>query len=157
MNIGQTNWTRVRQAMREAVRGWMYDPNVGLIDFGWRESGGILIEDELAIRVHVVEKIASGLALEVATQKGITRGPIPKEIAGIPVDIPQGDYRLHQGYWGSRWWGSTWSRPATTNPRARRMAPMQGGISISNAYQNIYGTLGGLVIDASDFGDLEAA
>jgi hypothetical protein len=129
------------------VRGWMYDPNVGLIDFGWRESGGILIEDELAIRVHVVEKIAPGLALEVATQKGITRGPIPNEIAGIPVDIPQGAYGLHHGWWGSRWRGSRWSRPATTNPRARRMDPMHGGISISNAPVGSFGTLGGVVID----------
>jgi endonuclease G len=125
--------------MREAVRRYIYDPNVRFIDFGWPERGGTLVEDQLCVRVHVIKKIPPGPALEVATQKGITGGPIPDTIAGFPVDIPQGAYRLQQ------WFGGGWQRPAT--PRARRSDPMQGGISISNAYQNIYGTLGGLVID----------
>jgi endonuclease G len=140
MTIGRKSWAHVRLAMREAVRGWIYDPNVMLVDFGWRERGGALVEDELCIRVHVVEKIAPGPALEAATQKGTTRGPIPDTIAGFPVDRPQGSYGLHQ--W---WWGGGWQRPA--EPRARRTDPMQGGISISNAYLYGYGTLGGPVID----------
>jgi endonuclease G len=138
MNIDQRSWARVRLAMREAERRWIYDPNVMFVDFGWRERGGTLVKDELCVRVHVIEKIAPGTALEAATQKGITHGPIPDTIAGYPVDRPQGAYRLHQ-----RWWGG-WRRPV--NARARRTAPMQGGISISN-YRYIYGTLGGPVID----------
>jgi endonuclease G len=130
--------------MREAVRGWIYDPNVMFVDFGWRERGGTLIEDELAIRVHVIEKIAAGPALEAAIDQGVTRAPIPDTIAGFPVDRPQGAYGLHQ------WWGGRWRQPA--NPRMRRTDPMQGGVSVSDAFRRISGTLGGLVIDR-DTGD----
>lgn len=141
MNIGRKSWARVRLAMREAVRGWIYDPNVMLIDFGWPEHGGTLDDTDLAIRVHVVEKFVGAPALELAIEEGITRGPIPDTIGGFPVDRPQsGKLKLHQ--W---WWGGGWRRPA--EPRARRTDPMQGGISISNAYRNVYGTLGGPVID----------
>ena len=144
MNTNQKSWVHVRSAMREAVNGWIYDPNVMFMDYGWRERSSRLVEDELCIRVHVIKKIAPGPKLEAATKSGITRGPIPDTIAGIPVDIPQGAYALHQG-----WWSSWWSRSSTTkvNPRARRQAPMQGGISVSNARVRGYGTLGGQVTD----------
>lgn len=139
MNMNRKTLARARLALREAVRGWIYDPNVRLIDFGWPEHGGTLVEDELAIRVHVVEKFTRGPALEAAIEEGTTRGRIPNTIAGFPVDIPEGAYRLQQ------WFSGGWQQPA--NPRARATTPMQGGISISNAYRNIYGTLGGSVID----------
>lgn len=144
MNINQKDWMRIGSAMREAAHGWLYDPNVMLIDFGWRERGGKLVENEQCIRVHVVEKIASGPRLEAATQSGKTRGQIPDTIDGIPVDIPQGVYTLHLG-----WWGGWWPSPITTtvNPRASRHAPLQGGVSISNARIWGYGTLGGQVAD----------
>jgi endonuclease G len=144
MKINQKGWIRIRSAMREAAYGWLYDPNVMIVDYGYRERGGKLVEDEQCIRVHVVEKIASGLSLEAATQSGRTRGKIPDTIAGIPVDIQQGAYTLHPG-----WWAGWWPRPTTTtvNPRARRHAPLQGGISISNARIRGYGTLGGQVTD----------
>jgi endonuclease G len=141
MNIARRSWEKVRLALGEAVRDWIYDPNVTFIDYGWRERGGTLVEDELCIRAHVVDKIAPGPTLEAATRQGMTRGPIPSMIAGIPVDVPRGTYRLQQ--W---WWTGGWQRP--TDPRASRTDPMQGGISISNAYQNAYGTLGGAVEDS---------
>jgi endonuclease G len=141
MNKDGKSWARVRLAMREAVRGWIYDPNVELIDLGWRERGGTLVEDEQCVRVHVVEKIAPGPALEAAIGEGVTRAPIPDTIAGVPVDKPQsGKLKLHQG-----WQGGGWQRHSPQ--RARRIDPMQGGISISNAYLYGYGTLGGLVVD----------
>jgi endonuclease G len=128
--------------MREAVRRYIYDPNVMFIDFGWRVRGGTLLDkDSPRIRVHVIEKIPEP-ALEAATKKGITRSKIRRTIAGFPVDVPQGAYRLHQRRWS---WGGGWRQPA--NPRTGRVTPMQGGISISDAYRSIAGTLGGLVID----------
>jgi endonuclease G len=139
LEISQNTMARARLAMREAVRGWIYDPNVMLIDFGWPEKGGKLIEDEPYVRIHVIEKFTLGPELETAIKVGKTHSEIPDKIAGFPVDRPQGDYALHQPFWG--WW----SRPAT--PRARRNVPMQGGISISNAYRYSYGTLGGPVKD----------
>ncbi len=139
MDIDQKTLARARLAMREAVRGWIYDPNVMLIDLGWRERDGQLVEDDLRVRVHVVEKFPKGPALEAAIEERKTRSEIPDTIAGFPVDRPQGAYTLQQRF--SSWW----SRPAT--PRARRTDPIQGGISISNAYRYGYGTLGGPVED----------
>ncbi len=135
MNIDRKTLMSARQALREAVRGWIYDPNVRLIDFGWPEHSGTPVEDELAIRIHVAEKIAQGPMLEAAAREGVTRGPIPNSIGGFPVDIPQGAYRLQQ------WW----EPPAP--PRARRTEPMRGGISVANGRIRGYGTLGGMVID----------
>ena len=144
MNTTKKSWGRVQSAMQVAVGGWLYDPNVMLIDYGWRERGGQLIEDEQCIRVHVIDKIAPGPRLEAAAESGKTRGPIPDSINGIPVDVPQGEYALHQ-----RWWGGWWSRTTTRTavPRARRSDPMEGGISISNGRLSGYGTLGGQVTD----------
>jgi hypothetical protein len=139
MDIDQRTLARARLALREAIRRWLYDPNVRLIDYGWPERDGKLVEDELEIRFHVVEKLREGPALEAAIQAGKTQDRYPEEIAGIPIDVLQRPYRLEQ--WFGGWWGQT------ANPRARRTAPMQGGISISNAYQYGYGTLGGAVED----------
>ncbi len=140
MAVDAKGWGQVRLAMREAVRGWIYDPNVMLIDYGWPEHHGTLAREELAIRVHVVEKFEQPM-LELAVRAGITNARIPDEIGGVPVDVPEsGVLRPQQWSWGG-WW--TW--PA--EPRARRATPMRGGISISNAHTYGYGTLGGLVID----------
>lgn len=139
MNNGKKNWTNIRHAMREAISRWIYDPNVSLIDYGWRERGGKLIENEDCIRVHVIKKLTSTPMLEAAIMDGTTRGPIPGSIGGIPVDIPHGVYRLHQ------WWGGGYQKPA--DQRAERNAPMRGGISVANARVKGYGTLGGPVIN----------
>jgi hypothetical protein len=139
MDIDHRTLARARLGIQQAVQGWIYDPNVMLIDFGWPERGGKLLEDQLAIRVHVKEKYTRGLELEAAVGDGKTRGYIPDFIAGFPVDRPVGNYRLHQYY---RSW---WRQPPYE--RARRGDPMKGGISISNANWNVYATLGCLVKD----------
>lgn len=140
MNLEPQDWSRVRRATREAARRYIYDPNVVYIDFGWREHAGQLLEAEPpCIRVHV-EKKFRGPALEAAMDRGVTREEIRGPILDYDVDIPQGVFRA--GWWS---WGGGPRQPA--NPRAGRVTPMQGGISVSNAYRNIYGTLGGLVTD----------
>ena len=139
MDLDRKMLARARLAVQEAVHSWIYDPNVRYIDFGWRERGGKLIRDELTIRVHVIEKYPSGPMLDAAIAEGKTRASIPDAIRGFPVDRPQGDYKLHPLFDGS------WRQPV--NQRACRVDPLQGGISISNAFWNIYGTLGGLVVD----------
>jgi endonuclease G len=133
MNVGSTSWASVRLAMQEAVRDWIRDPNVMLIDFGWAEHGGRLYEDELTIRVHLIQKFKERPTLELAISEGLTRAEIPDSIGGFPVDKPEsGRLRLQRG------WGS---------PRTRRADPLQGGISVSNASLRGSGTLGGLVRD----------
>lgn len=140
MNVDQNTLVHARLARDQAVRDWINDPNVMLIDIGWPEHGGTLATNELAIRVHVVQKFTEGLALEAAQEEGLTGGLIPDSILGFPVDRPEGTYGLHQ-------WISRRRRRRQTNPRAQRTNPMEGGISISNARKGGYGTLGGLVID----------
>jgi endonuclease G len=139
MNADRKFLVRVKFAMQEAVHRWIYDPNVMLIDFGWRLRSGQLVKNELTIRVHVIEKYPPGPMLEAAIEEGKTHGPIPDTIQGFPVDRPVGTYHLQ------RWFNDGWQQYAAR--RAWRTNPMQGGISISDAARNIYATLGGLVQD----------
>jgi endonuclease G len=137
MDGNSAGWARVRLALQEAVRGWISDPNVMLIDFGWAEHGGQYYEDELCIRVYLIEKHRDRPALELAIANGRTRGRIPDSIGGFPVDRPEsGRLKLQQ------WWGGGWG-----SPRRSRANPIQGGISVSNASVRGSGTLGGLVTD----------
>ncbi len=129
--MDKTSWANRRSAVEKAVRNWLSDPNVMFVDFGWRKRDDVRMEDEPCIRIHVMKKFCEGPALEMATERGITRGTIPKTIDGFPVDVPEHIYRLHHN----------------SDPRRDQVAPMQGGISISDYKRNIAGTLGGLVVD----------
>lgn len=140
MDIDRMTVARARLALREAVRAYLFDPNVGLIDFGHPEHGGHIAEAEVAIRFHVRRKLA-GPALEEAVEAGQTR-PIPPFIAGFPTDVPEGIYRLQQ--WPG--WGG-WRQSPGVNSHITRTDPLRGGLSISDEYHYAAGTLGGLVID----------
>lgn len=142
MQIDSATLRRGRLAMREAVRQFLFDPNVTLIDFGHPEHQGRIAEDELTVRVHVRRKLA-GHALESAARAGRTC-PVPKWIGGFPTDVPVGTYRHHLAMQRSGWW-----TPHRTNPRAMRTDPLRGGISISSVSDYAYATLGALVIDRS--------
>ena len=124
-----------RMARQEAIRGWLYDPNVSVIGLGWKETeDGRIFKDRLAIRVHVKQKL-SGLALEAADTT-----PIPKKIQDFDTDVVEGTYRPH-------WWVN---REALTSSRAKRADTLQGGISIGNERRNHFGTLGAWVVDRDD-------
>jgi endonuclease G len=137
--IDQMTLAYARRALQEAVRGWLFDRDVKLIDFGYRQRAGQSVEDELCIRIHTKEKYPRGPALEAAVEAGRTRGDIPETIGGFATDVIQADYRPHQ------WWN--WWSTSSTNQRATRADPMQGGISISDEYHYTFGTLGGKVVD----------
>lgn len=147
MNIDPMTLARVRLALQDATRAFLFDPNVTLIDFGYRERNRRIVEDELTVRLHVTQKLR-GAALEAATQTGSTR-PIPPAIRDFPTDVQEATYRPH--LW-SMWGG--WRRPATVNTRATRADPMRGGISISDERHSAYGTLGGKVIDRATGAEL---
>jgi endonuclease G len=123
-----------RLALREAVRHHFSDRNVTLIEFGFKEQEGRLLEDELAVRFHVRKKLY-GHALEMAVDAGQTQ-PIPEKIGMFQTDVSEGTFYPHRWGWGT-----------SLDPRAVQTEPMRGGISISDEYHYAYGTLGGLVRD----------
>ncbi len=129
---------RARLALRQAVRDYLDDPNITLIELGFKERDGQLFEDELVIRFHVRQKLSEP-ALKKAAAAGRTR-PIPRTIGGFQTDVPQGKYRPHRS-WGRRRW------QRQTNPRTVVADPLRGGLSISTERHHTYGTLGGLVND----------
>jgi endonuclease G len=136
---------RARLAMRVGVQNHLFDPNVRMVSVGLPEKGGKIIEDQLAIRYHVVEKYHTPIQLEAALENGSThsdlRAPIRVGRFIFETDIVQGKYRPH--IWG---W-NPWQPAPLPNPRAQRADPMRGGLSISDEFHNSYGTLGGKVID----------
>jgi hypothetical protein len=130
-----------RLAMQEAISKWLYDPNVSYIDVGRPEHDGEIAWDELEVCIHVREKIPLS-KLNRAIVSGKTRGRIPKQIQGAPVDIPKGDFKPHLWYWG---WGSIGGR---TRSRTIRLDPINCGSSIGNGrHRYSYGTLGAIVED----------
>jgi len=141
MNLDPRTMAQARLTLHKATRDFLFDPNVNLMGIGHPEHLGRIAENELAIRFHVRQKL-SGMALEVATEAGYTQ-PIPAEINGFPTDVLQSTYHLHQ----LQTWRSWWQPPTSNNVRAISADPMQGGISISNEFQRVYGTLGGKVYD----------
>jgi endonuclease G, mitochondrial len=137
MNLDDASMARVRLAISEAVRDHLVaEDNVTAVDFGLPEHGGELAEGELAIRVHVREKLSLGM-LEAA---GIS--PVEPTIGGFRTDVLEGSYRPQL------WWSGARAR-AVADPRLARSDPLRGGISISNERQHSAGTLGAKVIDRS--------
>jgi hypothetical protein len=128
-------------ALNRAVALHLYDPNVSLIDLGMRvrDSQGHRLQEELCVRVHVRRKLYAE-AFDAFAARYPER-VIDSKRVGFQVDVPVGDYRVQ--WWP--WW--SWYRSTPTGPRAHVFNPMQGGISISNALQFGYGTLGGKVVD----------
>lgn len=130
-----------QRALNRAVMLHLLDPNVSLIDLGFRirDRQGYKIEDELCVRVHLRWK-PHGERFKAFAARYPERVIRPERI-GSPVDVPEGDYRVQ--WWP--WW--SWYPTAPSSPRSRIFDPMQGGISISNALKFGYGTLGGKVVD----------
>ena len=142
MHIDRTTLAQVRIALHKAVSSYLFDPErkINLIDFGQRERDGRKMEDQVAIRFHVDEKIPP-FQLEA-----MGRPEIPPTLDGFQTDVLVGAYRPQQWAW---WWNS-WQSHQPTNYRARRADPLRGGLSISDEYHNAYGTLGGLVEDRDE-------
>jgi hypothetical protein len=91
------------------------------VDVGYRFVDG-KATDELAIRVHVSEKVPE-TALRAAQVA-------PQEIEGIRVDVIQSNPELQE------------------NPRDARFDPVVAGTAVANTRFDSFGTLGLVVIDA---------
>jgi hypothetical protein len=142
MSIDRMQLAYARQALPIAVQRLIFDPNITMIGIGWPEHKGTLDEHTLAIRFHVRNKFDPGFQLESAIERQATGQPIPKEINGIPTDVIEGHYYLHQTW--SSWW-NTWWKPKS--PRTARCNPLHCGVGISSEWARGSGTLGALVRD----------
>lgn len=127
-------------SVREAIeqldkvrRRWLRRSSVAAVDVGYRIKQGRLT-DELAIRVHLEEKLpASQLP---------SHELFPEEVGGVPVDVIEATYDA--------------STPTTGAPveagsadRRARVTPLMGGISIGNPRVTA-GTLGAIVWSETD-------
>jgi hypothetical protein len=136
IDLAQLN--SAKRARDKAAAFYLFDPNVTLIDVGFRinEQAGNQITNELAARVHLRQKLR-GPAFEAFAERSPER-VIDEGRVGFPVDIIKGNYRLHSQL-VSR------SQPLL---RSGFFNPIFGGISISNERGfGSYGTLGGKVKD----------
>lgn len=124
--------------LQRAVMLHLFDPNVSLVDLGWRirDQRNQRLEPELCVRVHVETKLYNA-AFEAFAEAQPERVIDARRI-GFPVDVPVGDYRPQLLYGV----GATHALP-----RNYAFDPLRGGISISNATTDAYGTLGGFVVD----------
>lgn len=112
------------QGLERAILLHIFDPNVSLIDIGWRihDRDDHSIEEELCVRVHVRRKLR-GEVLEALAEEQPERVIDPKQI-GFPVDVPgSANYRLQLWPWYS---------PMPISPRGQVFNPLRGGISVSS-------------------------
>ena len=137
MDLDARTLAYARRAVQKAAREFLYYPNIHMVDFGYKEEGGELNTDRLAIRFYVTEKLDDGPQLQSAVETGRTRRVPKGTFEGFETDVRKGVFRPH-----------LWFRPAPpVNPRAVRSDPLCCGISISDERHNAYGTLGALVAD----------
>lgn len=142
MNIDPIERARAKLALRQLCRTHLYDPNVSLIDVGFKSTLGQVNKSIVAIRVHVAKKF-SREQLE-STVGGQATAPVPRTVGGFPTDILEGTYRAH---WLPNGFGGRGTVHA--NRRLTRFEPLRGGISISRSGPYGAGTLGGVVFDRS--------
>lgn len=94
MNDDAKTLNRIWMTLDKAVGRYLSDPNIDLIDFGYLECDGQLVESEKSICFHVSQKL-SGLRLEMAVASGQTQ-EIPPSIDGFSTDVRVGRFRLSQ-------------------------------------------------------------
>lgn len=133
-SIDEKEFRAALQARNRMISAHLFDPNIKLIDVGWRlKQKENQITNQLTVRAHLRYK-PMGEAFETFRANNPQR-VIREEEIGFPVDIVEANYQTHQ-FWG-------WP----TSPRAGVYNPLRGGISISNERHFNYGTLGGVVQD----------
>jgi hypothetical protein len=148
VDIDNKTLTAAHEALNRAVNIHLRDPNVSLVDLGWRirdSQGGRVDVGDLRVRVHVRQKYSERAAnLEsFAPQHLVSEAAI-----GFPVDVPRANYRANNWLWfPPSHLSSPTPIPVFGHDRNSAHSPMRGGISVAGAFLSSYGTLGGKVID----------
>ena len=91
-----------QNALNRAVMQHLFDPNVSLIDLGWRirDTQAYQIEDELCIRVHVRQKLRAE-AFEAFAARYPER-VVDSARIGFSVDVPGVSYSIQPWPWWSK-------------------------------------------------------
>jgi len=133
--------SEARRALDRACLIHLPDPNVSLVDLGYRirDRQGYKIEREICVRVHLRRKLF-GDAFNAYAARHPERVPRADRI-GFAVDVPEAPYRTQLGH---PW---SWDPTAIPGPRGTTFSPMLGGIGVSSVWGLGSGTLGGKVID----------
>ncbi len=146
MNIDARTRTVALEALNRAVNLYLRDPNVSLVDLGWRirdSQGGRVDVGDLRVRVHVRQKYSENTVANLesfAPQRLVSERAI-----GFPVDVPRANYKTHNWLWFPP--SIPTPGPVFGHDRNNAHSPMEGGISIAGAFLSSHGTLGGKVID----------
>ena len=132
--------TVLAEALRVAQQRHLPDPNVVLIDVGYRilDGMGHMTTDEITVRVHLRRKLRGEDFLRFRTRHP-ERVPV-SDVIGFAVDVPEGPYRLHNDYapYQILYWRHAFGKIQD---------PLCGGVSVSSALVSGAGTLGGKVVD----------
>ena len=129
----------VQRAADQAALLYLHDPNVSLIDIGWRirDRQDYAVEREICVRVHLRNKLRGDDFRSFAERH--PERVIDANLIGYTVDLP-GDARYYPHL-------VTGYSPVSLYRRVVSADPICGGISISNPLMEWAGTLGGWVID----------
>ena len=137
ININPEIWKEAQQALDRAVSIYLIDPNVSLIDLGFRirSSEGNRIEPELTVRIHLHQKLY-GDEFKVFAATNPDR-VIDTQRIGFAMDVLQATYELDYS-----------CEPLLDpNYRVEFSQELCGGSGISNSKDQRVGTLGGFVRD----------
>ncbi len=135
--VDQKELSRAYSASRRAVAFHLADPNVSLIDIGFRikEREGKRVTPQMTVRVHLRRKLR-GAAFESFAARHPER-IVDEQNIGFPVDIVEAEYPLQFHRF----------RQPIRSTRVGVHETLEGGISISNEWSFGFGTLGGFVKD----------
>ena len=140
--VDSATWEAGRAALAKAVALHIDDPNVSLIDLGFRcgNTLGKPAAPELVVRVHVRRKL-KGREFEMFAAHQPHR-VIDGSRISFPVEIRQTIFRLHR---------SLQLEPAEGRTHSRELC---GGMRIMNASDSGSGTLGGWVCERESGEDM---
>jgi len=154
--VARAHLEEAKLARTRAALLYLTDPNVSLVDVGWRikEREGRRVERQLTVRVHVHHKLR-GHALESLAQAR-PGAVVSEEAIGFPCDVIESSYRLHPavlpvpasstGWAPSTGWAAISPISFSTVSARDRVRPVRGGISLIRE-GGTAATLGAIVLD----------
>jgi len=95
MYIASTTWRAARRALEKAAALYLEDPNVSLIDLGFRQTAATANDRsaELVVRVHVRQKLSGKAFQDFAVRE--PHRVIDAQRLGFAIEVIEANYDLH--------------------------------------------------------------